>query len=296
MARTKKTKTSDARVNVRNLVAVKMTIHRWSGQTFDKNAAAQVERQNQADPGSVKATVLLIPKHWNRKVASAASRLRAMWDAMSLPWEDGGWRVVHATRYEEIMEKAVGFVQEYQRASDELVRNYPRLRKGAMKRLGDLYDEDAFPTKAEVESLFSTRVYQRPIVTGKDVRVLGLSEHAVENMRHSIEEQLTNQINTALASLIDQLRQLVTDALTRYDKDDQKRVRYNGLQKRVEKTCDSLQILNVTNSPDVGALIESVREVLTKEDPALLREDKSKKNKAKKAARSVLNDLDSFGL
>lgn len=296
MARTKRAKPSEAKINVRNLVTVKMTIHSWSGQTADKNAAQAVELQNKAEEGSVRAIVLLLPKSWCRRLDTAAARLRAQWDAMSLPWEDGGWRVIHAARYEAVMEGASKQIIEYQRISDNLVQNYPRLRKEAAKRLGGLYDEDAFPTTREVEGMFGANIYQRPIVAGEDVRVQGLSEHAVETMRHSIEEQLAQQINTALVALTSQLRSLLTDALDRYDKDDQKRVRYKGLQTRVNRTCDTMQTLNITGSPEVNTLIENVREVLTKVDPTILREDTGKKNKAKKEAKSVLKDLDSFGL
>lgn len=296
MARTKKTKTSEAKINVRNLVAVKITIHSWGGQAIDRQAGESIEKMHGAEADTVRAMVLLLPKSWCKRINSAASRLRAQWDAMSLPWEDGGWRVIHAARYEAVMEGAGERILEYQRMADELVRAYPRLCKEAEKRLGGLYDENAFPTTREVERMFGADVYQRPIVAGADVRVQGLSEHAVDTMRQSIEEQLAEQINTALAALVNQLRNLLTDALERYDKDDQKRVRYSGLQTRVAKTCDTMQALNVTGSPKVDALIESVREVLTKVDPSTLREDTDKKNKAKKETKSVLKDLDSFGL
>lgn len=278
-----------------SLIAVKLTIHKWSGSKVRHDVAEEIAANNNADSNSVKAIVRLLPKDVRSAIGSASSQVRRVFYQNTLPWDDDSWRVLRANNYTTLMERVGGTRVIWQRAIDLLMENYDTIRKNARTRLGKLYAESEFPSPDTLRSMFDITTRTKAITDPNDIRITGLSKEDLQEVKKQMEAELQENINGAVTRIIDRLKGLVSDALSRYDKKDQEGTRYKGLQERVSTICSALKNLNITGDAKIDELIASVESSLTKYNPTTLRTSSRVVSKAKAEASDLLDALESFG-
>ena len=90
---------------VSNLVRVKLVIGGNSSGTLTANELSEeTARLHGADAKSMKTSLTWMPSEYRKSLSGATSSLRAGFNSRTLPWEDGGYRVIPADRYQELVD------------------------------------------------------------------------------------------------------------------------------------------------------------------------------------------------
>lgn len=286
-------KTISAENIVRSLVKVRLMICHWNGKYISQALSKEIEDQKKAESGSVDANVVYLPERYSKPVTVSISRLRSYWNDYTLPWENDSWRIVPAKRYQVVMDGAVERKHTFEEAVAAIIDNYEDVYESSKVRLGVLFDPKKFPSKDQLREKYAVYLYRNSVNAANDVRIDGLGEAVVADIRKDVNEQYNAQICAAVESIMERLREVAVDIVDRTSKPADG-LKFGTLLTKIRKTCDSLDGLNIVGDPRIDALVAKMRDI-GKQDADTLRVNESVRRDMKDQATSMLTALDTFG-
>lgn len=245
---------------IRSLLRVKLSISAWLGQQRVAGLEDELEQNKGAESGSSVVKLKVIPKEYFNRITQSMSQLRTFWDANSLPWEDGGWRVVPTSQYHRLLTQTQVLKENFEASVKNLTDNYDACLTLAKTKLNGLFDEKLYPSKDDIAGRYEVRIYTTVIPMAQDVRVTGLTEEQVAETKRNIENQCNEQVKLARVNVVERLKELTEDIVDRMNQ-PAKGTKYECLLKKVEKTGDALSRLNLEADPILDNLIKDVREI-----------------------------------
>jgi len=276
---------------IKNLILVKVSISQWNGKVKAKEIAREVERNKNADSGSVGAFVQTLPKSIASKLSTVSSRIRMTTYRLSLPFEDGGWRVLPASCYTDFVDEISKLKQSFDDVvEDEIIGKYDEWFATAPARLGEVYYDGIIPTYAYLREAYGIESKTRLISTG-DARVEGITDGVMDTLRENINNSLCESLQGAVNEIGSRLKEMVTKMQENIASDKQSGKHYNSFAKQVEKTCESLTRLNVTGDPRIDETIAKVQDGLTEHDSDMLRDEEIIRNEQKETCSELVDEL-----
>jgi F0F1-type ATP synthase membrane subunit b/b' len=284
---------------VSTLVRVKLTIGgNGTGRVRANELAKEVATIHAMDAGSMLAQVAWMPKEYKSLLGAASSALRTGFNSRTLPWEDGGYRVVPADRYSDLQT----FVAEFRATFDEAVAkigaHWDEIIADARKRLNGAFDKLTLPTRDAFVASFSVDMDSSCVVAPQDIRVVGLDEVALTRIREQSAKEYGARIESGIGQLVEQMSELLSDLISRTEKPEQKGIRYDGWSKWAKKTIAAVRPLNITKNRALDSLMAHVESIASKLDPKAMRDSADARaiiaTMAKRAAATT-DALDGFG-
>lgn len=284
---------------VSTLVRVKLTIGgNSSGQVKAKELARESAAAHGADEASITSAVKWLPKEYRSLLGGAASALRTGFNSRTLPWEDGGFRVIPADRYNDLQ----GFISEFRQTFDEAVTkigdNWDAILADAKKRLNGALKLVTLPSREQFLAGFRVDMDSSCVVAPSDIRIMGLDEVAISRIREQNAKEYGARIEAGVQQLVAQLSELLTDLASRNEKDEQKGIRYDGWAKWAKKTVATVRPLNITKNRALDALLAQVESIAASIDPKALRDSAAARLEIRKKAKATApadDALASFG-
>lgn len=256
---------------------VTLSISYWTGRASDDRVVDEISKAHKAEKDAHDYHKILVHPDAINKVKAVRSRARAYHFEKTLPWIDGGTRILPAAFYEEYSTKMREFRGEYEQAATDFIRQYNGLKGEARKRLGSLYREEDYPAQRSLEAKFAYKVGVLPIPEAGDWRVkLGAKEEA--HVRKQIEEQLRQAMAVATRDLWKRLFDVVSDLATKM-KEKGDIVFRDSLIGNIRQVLEVLPAMNVADDPKLEDMRKKVEHDLAKLNPAELREADAKTRK-----------------
>jgi len=178
--------TIDLTAAAKQLLVVKLTIHRVYGVVRRSDLSSKYEALEKTGEESIETSLRYIPKSWQTTLRKTYNPIKRCWQKNTLPYEDGGWRVVSAGRYESLMKDARRLELIHQQTVADMVAQYDEIKRVAKKRLGKLWNESEFPTREGLESQLAVEFAVRPISKTNDVRLTGLTGKTLQSVQTSM--------------------------------------------------------------------------------------------------------------
>ena len=278
-----------------NLVVVRLTVRAWFGRSNTKGVEREIEKTYNAEAGTVHATVQNLTEEYRRPLVKVVNSLRAYWYQITLPWDDGGWRVLPTETYVKVMDKVAEFNREFEDHVQKLLVNYETVRGQAKERLGDMFDESKFPELFVLQNRYAIRVDKGFVPSVEDIRLTSLDEAKREELQNEIETRYNDQISLAVQEVVNRLSEVVTDTIDRVSKKEQKGIKYTTLVKKIRNVTRSLPSLNITADPQITKVIGMIKDRLDDLDPDKLREHGHIRDKVKTDAKHILDEIELVG-
>ena len=284
---------------VSTLVRVKLTIGgNGTGRVRANELAKEIATAHAMDAGSMLAAVSWLPKEYKSLLGSASSALRVGFNQRTLPWEDGGYRVVPADRYSDLQAFVAEFRATFDAAVGKIGAHWDDIIVDARKRLNGAFDKLTLPTRDAFVASFSVDMDSSCVVAPEDIRVVGLDEVALSRIREQSAKEYGARIESGIGQLVEQMSELLTDLIERTEKPEQKGIRYDGWAKWAKKTVAAVRPLNITKNRELDSLMKHVENIASKLDPKVLRDSADARGiiatMAKRAATTT-DALDGFG-
>jgi len=226
-----------------------------------------------------------------RDVYSTLSKCRATHKNLTLPWNDGGCRILPAAmfmKYSEAMRKAK---TDYEEAVNEFLKGYPDIIEHAHERLGNLLKGKTFPSAAEIKHKFGVIQEIYPLPDSSDFRV-DLAGEDVKEIRNQMKISIDTTIQKAmtdiwlrLAGLIEKVEQTLKQP---------KKVFRDSLINNLKDFCELIPKLNLTNDTQLESIRQETVKRLAQLKPDNLREGKQERKAAAKTAKEVLEKMKAY--
>ena len=137
-------------------VLVELHMSVWTANKLDRGATAKVTADNSASAKAAKVHKNLMEgSHLRDKIASLAAACRAQHLHVTLPWNDGGQRLLPTSYFLEYKTRMNDYRTAFETMVNEFVAEYPALVQTAQNYLGGLFNADDYPSADEVRSKFS---------------------------------------------------------------------------------------------------------------------------------------------
>lgn len=264
---------------------VTLSIAYWTGKASDDRVLDEVHKKHNIEKGAQEYRKLLVNPEAINAVKAVRSRARTYHFEKTLPWIDGGTRILPAAFYFEYAEKMREFKGEYDIAIAEFLKNYSKLKGEARKRLGSLYRDEDYPSAEILRRKFGWDMTVLPIPSGNDWRV-SLGGKAEAEVRKQIEEKVKAAMATATRDLWQRLY-VVVEALSVKMKEAEPRFR-DSIIGNIRELVAMLPDMNVAGDAKLEEMRKQVEVELAKLSLDDLRDDAKSRKKTADAADAIL--------
>ena len=244
------------------LVALNVT--GWSASAQDKDAAAEVAENHQADPEVGRYTKRLLPKEALQEVNALARELRASHEELTLPWTERLYRLLPVASYEKYQEVIDELAEARVQARTRLLQRLPEYIAQARQELGDLFEPNLYPPPEELKELIAVERTFMPIPDGNHF-VADLAQAEVEKIRRQIDRQNEARLETAMSHLYQQLGQQIQQCLKQLTPAEGEgrspAVRAATLE-NLRRMSQLIPAKNLTNDPELNQVCQDLQAAL----------------------------------
>jgi hypothetical protein len=272
---------------------VNFTMSTWTGRVKDRQVTNEVTINKNADNDCGAWWTYLIPKSVMKELNNAAMACRLVHYKWTLPWQDGGCRILPAAAFLDYSKSMRDASNKFYKIIDNFIKvEYPEIVKNAEKRLGRLMVQK-LPDTETIREKFSVSHTIFPLPDANDFRV-DIADVDVNAMREEMNNNIQSTLNTAMASVWDQLNTLVGKIESTLKEPD--KIFRDTLISNLSDFCMLIPKLNVTEDKKLEKFRKEAVEKLASLKPSNLREDKLARKNANITAKELLNKLKDYGM
>ena len=270
---------------------IHMSGHQWTGRKKDKAVTQNVCTLENADKDAGAWWTYLVPPKELQPINSAWGRCYRRFTELTLPWMDGGMRILPSAMYMEFRAEMQKLTIAYDEAVDEFIKRWPDIVQHSSKRLGKLGSGHRMPTTAELKGKFYIGQDILPVPEITDFRV-ELADEEAETIRTQVVSGIQAGITRSTTDLYARLSDLVVDVAETMNQPDKKF--RNTIITKLKKFCEMMPKYNITDNAELNKLKDEVMAKLAALDPEDLREIPNHRKKAGKDAKDILAKISDY--
>jgi hypothetical protein len=198
---------------MQNAFLVRLSVSVWTARKMDKAATREAKsRANASEKAGVKVYKSVIAADALDKVHSIASAARNAHRARTVPWAYDGPGAITAEGYPAYKAAMAAYEREFNIAVAYFYSVYAQEREAARGYLGNMFNEQDYPTTDSLRDKFSFSVTAEPIPQAENFRPVGLAPEAVAEIKKDIVDNnakaLDNANATAWSRVIERVEKL----------------------------------------------------------------------------------------
>lgn len=268
---------------------INLNIAYWTANASDDQVIEDVARRTKSEIDQHQYKKILVKPEAINEVKAVRSRARAYHFAKTMPWVDGGTRILPSVFYKEYSEKMHEFRSEYEAAVAKFCRQYSALKGEARKRLGSVFKDEDYPSEAAIRSKFSWDMKPFSIPMSSDWRVEGLSAKENSDIKKQIDDAVGAALENAAKDLVGRLMKVVKNLSTTMK--EAKPTFRDSIIGNIKEMIEQVREMNVVGNTKVEAIVKEVEATLSKVNPEELREDKKKRKAVADDADAILKKM-----
>lgn len=267
---------------------INICVSRWAARKQDKAAAKKLNADANASDDASQVHKVLVPKESLDKLTSLDQAMRNQLKKYSLPWKEGGDRIMPRRMYEQFIREHGALRAEFDAEADRFVNEiYPPIRAQAAFRMGSMFDPTDYPEPHELRRRFKVSLEIDPVTTAEDFRV------KISDAAMTVERQMTERVTRAMGQMVEEFEQVVGHFASAMENTDTK-FRPSTIE-RLVGLADRMEAFNITNDATIRQICERLREAFA---PTLeakdLRKDDALRQSAAEEARKIMEEMSGF--
>ncbi|PRY38503.1 hypothetical protein CLV58_109230 [Spirosoma oryzae] len=252
-----------------------LIISQWRGYKYDRTVTAEIETKHEVkEAGNFNKQ--LITSEELKAVRQAKDKIRDFHLKNTLPWEDGGARLLPASNYFTYVGELGRLRNEYETEVDRFIRDYPRLMDNARIRLNGLFRESEYPKPDQLKDKFSVKIKFDNVPTTTFAIPVGIQHQ--EQLKRDAEADLTNRIQAAQQENWHRIKAQI-DRMSYIFKNEQAPVK-GSLFTSLEELITTIPKLNLAEDVALNQACEALSGILVPAD-SIRKSDTLRSQKAK---------------
>ena len=264
----------------------RLSISMWTARKYDKSVSSEVERAHAAHDAG-RFNKLLVNKTLLDPLVRLAGEVRKYHYATTLPWNDGGDRLLPSILFAGYTDQIRKYRQEFNGRVSDLTKAYPTEVQAARNRLGTMYEPSDYPDVSDMWRRFDITIEFEPVPTAHDFRV-DVAQEAADEIRAQITESVNNRQAEAVKDCYRRVREVVSKISERLSVEDA--IFKDSLLENARALMAVLPGLNITGDPVLNELHSEISE-LVRIDAHTLRNNQRVRKETADAADAVLAKL-----
>lgn len=258
----------------RSCVLVTLTFRQWTGRKKDKSVTDQVIKDNNAQSkkaGSFNKYLLADCKELEA-IGKFVSATRKRHLELTLPWQDGGARLLPVAQLTTYQKWADEIEQEFTNLVKNFLNKYTVLVGGAAFAIGDMFDRNEYPDVDELKHKFSMELVYDPVPMQGDFRV-DIDTETKNDLVAQHEIKVRDRIAEATQDMFSRTKDLLGRMVDRLavGEDGKRNVFRDSMLESAQELVDQLHALNPTGNPDLEAIRQRLDATINGIDSDMLR-------------------------
>jgi len=278
------------------LVNLNMSV--WTGRKLDKKVSAEVDvaKSTKTRAGNYHKN-LFAGVNELLVVGQVSGKVRNWFHEQTMPWSDGGDRLLPMANFKDFKAQLAVFEQEFKDAVSIFCAKYSDLISAQAFTMGTLFDRAEYPDVDDIANKFDLRYTFSPVPEVGDWRVDAdaadkkeLEEHyqkAYNDRLGSTTKDLWDRLHGVLTHMADRLADV-----TEGEREGKGKIFRDSLLESPVKLCELLTKLNVTNDPKLEAARKSLESAICNIDIKDLRESQGARLEVKTQVDEILKRFD----
>lgn len=278
------------------VITVKLNIHFWEAKVRSKKGRSDVKQANGGKDKNYKVEVLLVDRDEIQPLIDARRELRDFYNKATLPWQDGGIRILRLDNYSAFRARFNELADKLNHEADVFAAKRDVFLQRLKDEIGELADEVVFPSEQQIRSKYGVELEEDFVSSPAAARLEGVPEEVAEQIREDVVLSLSRRTQGAVRSLIQSILQ-ITQRIGGVDEvNDAKGLFRDAFADTLKDLVPHLATLNLTGDPRLEDLIYRIQNNLATLGPDELRTalaiDEAKS--IQKEAKTILSELDDF--
>lgn len=267
---------------------VNLTIHKWSARKHDKSVSAEVEKSHGAKDAG-RYNKMLIDKSYLAPLDTLESEIRRFHYAHTLPWMDGGLRLLPSKLFMDYQKGMSGFKQRWATAVSDFQHDYADAVNQARTRLKTMFNAKDYPLGSELYSLFDIELEILPVPDAQDFRV-DVAEETQNEIRAQITRSIEERQAKAIKDCYARMREVV-ERIAQTCSKEKARI-YDSMIDNTIELVRVLDGLNITNDPAITELQQNIQALVVPAET--LRNSPAARKAAAQSADEILEKMACF--
>jgi len=195
----------------RSVMLINVTIRGIGGEKKDRTRSAAIAQSNNADADRVNLSISTIKRERLKPVRVAAEAIRAELRRFGTPFGGTNTYAVPAHRVPDALTRIRVKIMEREDAVADMLADYDSIKAEAKLALGELWDEEKFPSKVKLQQGFTASVHVMP-APGLGTKLMMVTPEAADMLMQAAEESsrevFNGVINDAVQQLIEKVKHL----------------------------------------------------------------------------------------
>jgi hypothetical protein len=279
---------------------VSLSISQWSGRRLDREVTDEVNSSHNAANDAGRYNKLLLPKEALKDIVSIVSETRTGFTERTLPWMDGGTRIMAADAYMAHSSWLNKQQAKFNAAVDDFLLSYPAHVNAARARLSGMFKDEDYPDVSELRAKFGIEIKILPVPTSEDFRV-DISDAQAIFLRNEIERNVTEATRLAVRDVYGRIAEAtkrMAEKLKAYKPATGTGNRAEGVfrDSLVENIRDLIGLLpglNITGDPELAKMADALKP-LAVHDASTLREDAILRTSVAEEAAAIFANVSDY--
>ena len=266
---------------------VDLNISVWTGRKQDKKVSEEIDaaKSTKVKAGNYHKRLLANTKL--DEVQKLVASIRVWHYEQTLPWSDGGSRLLPMANFFDYKQKLGELETEYVQSVEEFLQQYPTLISAAAFQLGDLYNADEYPSVEKLREKFRFKYVFLPVPEIGDFRVDVNEQHKAELVKQ-FEQFYENKLSDAMKDAWDRLHDCLSKMSDKLA-GEEKQIFRDSLVNNAVDLCSLLTKLNVTNDSKLESARKQLESALIGVTPKDLRDDDALRKDTKAKVDEILS-------
>ena len=276
-------------------VLVDLNLSVWTGRKMDKKTSNEVVAAKSARSKNA-ATVskhLLAGNDTLSKIQKHAAAVRNWHYEQTLPWSDGGSRLLPMKSFFDYKAKLNEFENDFTDLITNFIKEYPVLVSAAAFQLGDLFDRAEYPDVTDIYDKFRFKYVFLPVPEMGDFRV-DIGAEVKSELQEQYDSFYKAKLDEAMKDMWDRLHNNLSKLSERldYSENGVKKVFRDTLVTNALEMCEMLSNLNVTNDPKLEEARRKLEQTLLGVEATDLRDSPALRDEVKTKVDGILKSFD----
>ena len=279
---------------------IDLNISTWTGRKLDKRVSEEIDH---AKGTKVKAgnynKQLLAGADKLAEVQKIVGQIRTWHYEQTLPWSDGGSRLLPMKNFFDYKNTLASLEQEFEAAVRDFLQEYPQLVSNSAFALGALFDRGEYPDVEDIEHKFKFRYAFMPLPEAGDFRV-DCGDSVKQELEAQYKEFYDNKLKEAMTDMWDRLHETLTHMSDKLANSEQPRKLKNGeevhtkifrdsMVENAVELCGLLTKLNVSNDTQLELARQKLEKAIHGVDAKTLRDSDEVRLSVKKQVDDILS-------
>lgn len=182
---------------------VDLTQRAWTGTTTDRAIAAETEKANEAQEGTLKVIKDLTPRSYLSPILHTMQVGRQEHYRLTVPGIVKGQHLLANAMFERYTETQSEIRDVFEERVRDFIGIYPEIIEDAPSRLAKAFKKEDFPTVEQITGFFEYSITFMPVPVVRDWRIAGLGDSEKDAIRSGAESKIRMMYDNATRTLFE---------------------------------------------------------------------------------------------